>query len=145
MHKKVAKYTWADQYKTLPNQSDFHEIVRYLFCQEAPFKGLRCYQEVAVQDLIPEYDNSLHRYDWYIEELKLIVELHGEQHYRPANFGNVGYDTLMRSFEKTKLYDSLKKNAAVEAGFRYVAIPYSLKSKLDGDLLRQLLLSKEIQ
>lgn len=131
---------WANQYTTLPNQSNFHEDVRVIFATDPFFKGLKCYQEVPVYELIPDYFSHKHRFDWYIEELNTILELHGEQHYRPVNFGGQGFDETQISFKQSQQRDRLKKEFAEEAGFTYVAIPYVLRRRLSATLLKEIIL-----
>lgn len=130
---------WFDQYKQLPNQSVFHEDFRQLLCSEKPFCNYKCFQEVAVVSLFPEYPNTKHRYDWYIEELRTIVELHGKQHYMPVGFGKASFETIQRDFLAQKNRDWQKKQIAIENNFNYVEIPFNFK------LTKQTLLEKILE
>lgn len=142
MARSNPKNRWVDQYKQLPNQSNFHETVRDLFRKDTWFRNLRCYQEVPVIDLIPGYSSNQHRFDWYIEELNIVLELHGEQHYKATNFGSMSYEEKTRAFAEGQMRDQLKKEAAVDAGFKYVAISYKEIAKLTGPYLKSLLLQR---
>ena len=52
---------------------------------------MNCFQEVPVAALVPSYVYNNHKVDWYIDELGIILEIHGKQHYEMANFGNDPY------------------------------------------------------
>lgn len=129
----------TNQYKKLTNQSKFHEQLRDIFCTVAPFKQLTCLQEVNVKDLFPEYRYTNHHYDWYIKELMVIIELHGQQHYKPVNFGNMTPRETIINFNLTRYRDDSKRNIAIENGFTYIEIPYQLKKHMDGNLIMELI------
>lgn len=130
--------SWKTQYTYIPNASKFHNKVKDIFCTDSLFKNLTCYQEVPVSELV-EYDNNQQRYDWYIEEINTVIELHGAQHYKLVNYGNIGYDDAMINFKNMQKRDSRKKYAAIEAGYKYVEISYKHYSKLDAALLKKLI------
>jgi hypothetical protein len=139
----VKRHKWTNQFTQLSNQSNFHERVRDLLAADPFFSKLNCYQEINVQELVTTYPHHNHHYDWYIEELAMIVELHGQQHYAMVNYGNVGYDEAMRNFYKLRDRDNTKKHAALEAGFQYVEIPYTAYKKLDGSILNSYLFGEQ--
>lgn len=66
-------------------------------------------------------------FDNEVVELKLIIEVHGQQHYktnayksrwRPQNL------TIEEALHKRKLYDRYKKIVAISSGYFYLEIPY---------------------
>jgi len=134
------KTKWKNQFVTLGHNSDFHNSVGLLFRTSPFFKMLKCFQEVPVADLIESYPFSGQRYDWYIEELHTIVELHGAQHYKATNWGNTSYEQIQSDFRKGQQRDAAKKAAALEAGLKYVEISYKHYGKLTEELLKQLIL-----
>ena len=127
------------QYEQLPNKSQFHENLRTVLCSERPFSNFACYQEVNVKDLFSEYEYHDHHYDWYIKELKLIIELHGDQHYRPTSFGKETYRDKIINFNLLKFRDSAKRGIALDHNYMYLEIPYKLKNKLSAKLLMELI------
>lgn len=129
---------WTNQYKALGNQSKFHEKVRALLQTDEILRSFSCYQEVPVKDLCQDYPDT-HWFDWYIEELGTVVELHGQQHYKVVNRGNVSYEQAQRDFEGIQSRDVQKKKAAIAAGLKYVEISYKEYPKLDAARLRELL------
>lgn len=140
--KNNPKTQWVDQFHELPNQSNFHETVRTILRTDPWFKNLRCYQEVPVIDLVPDYSSSQHRFDWYIEELATVLELHGEQHYKATAFGAMSYEEKNRAFADGQMRDQLKREAAEDHDFKYRAISYKEISKLTGPYLKTLLLQR---
>lgn len=137
--KSKGRNSWADQYEQLPSQSAFHEKVREIF-RTGWFKSLQCFQEVPVKDLIPNYYSGQHRYDWWIKELGTVVELHGQQHYSATSFGSASYEQKQTAFAQSQRRDSDKKEAAMEAGFKYIEVSYKDISKLNVEWLKELIL-----
>lgn len=129
-----SKNKWVNQYTKI-HSSLFHEHLRQIFIKDNFFKNLSCYQEIKVLDLVPEYTSSSHAVDWYIEEFRLVIELHGEQHYKRTNFGNTSYEESIKNFNNIKYRDNLKKTALINSGYEYIEIPYKDKDKVNADYL----------
>lgn len=127
---------WKSQFVTIPGQSSLHEMVREIFCTDPFFKYLNCWQEVYVKDLIPDYLNSKHRYDFYIENLNIILELQGIQHYRPQGFSNISYDQKIINFELIQKTDKQKRIAAINNDFIYKEISYKDQNLLTAPFLK---------
>ena len=132
------KTSWTNQFKKI-HSSKFHEKVREVFVNDPFFKNLSCYQEVQVSSLVPSYSSNMHCVDWYIEELGLIIELHGEQHYKPTNYGNNSFDQTRKDFNNIKYRDNLKKTALLEAGYEYIEIPYKFYNKIDSEFIKNII------
>lgn len=113
---------WTDKYKQL-NSSSFHEEFRQFLLTDPTFKNLKAFQEVPVNDLIPSYTYQ-HYIDWYIESFGLAIELHGIQHYKPIGFGNISMHDKLSNLASTKKRDLLKKNALIDANYKYLEIPF---------------------
>ncbi len=70
-------------------------------------------------------------YDFYIPELNLLIEYQGKQHKRPIEyFGGV------KTFERQKIHDKLKRNYAISNNFNFLEIWYydNLQEKLEKTL-----------
>lgn len=134
----MSRVKWRDQYKNITSASKFHNKVREILASDPIFQNFRCYQEVAVHELIDGYPFHNHHYDWYIEELLTVIELHGAQHYKMVNYGNIGWDDAMNQFKGIQGRDQEKKQAAIDAGLKYIEIHHKHYKKLDGELLRKL-------
>jgi len=66
------------------------------------------------------------KYDFTCEGFKIVVEMHGLQHYEETNWGNTGARTLKEEQES----DRLKKELAEKNGYKYIEIDCR-KSDLD--------------
>ena len=84
------------------------------------------------------------RYDFYIEEINTIIEVHGDQHYANS-FESIGGKTLEEEIEN----DVLKQRLAIENGInnyividaRYPVLSHILKSILDSKMAKMFDLS----
>ncbi len=67
-------------------------------------------------------------YDNELAELKLIIEVHGKQHYEITGFtyltANHCGTTVEQEFEYQQWKDRYKKDYAIEKGYHYLEIPY---------------------
>jgi very-short-patch-repair endonuclease len=129
---------WKNQFQQIESSSLFHEKIRNILCEDAFFAKLACYQEVPVGALVAGYADN-HYVDWYIDELGLILELHGRQHYQITNFGNKGYEKAIIDFNNIRYRDNIKKQALLEAGYEYREINYKQLNRLSNDLLRDII------
>lgn len=91
---------------------------------EAGLGGLAIQQEVAVKDLCPTYDNGRDRFDYYLPSFNLVVELHGEQHFKPVNFGGISDNAAKNAYVNRVKVDEKKRKAARDAGYVYVSFRY---------------------
>lgn len=127
---------YRDQYSPVPAASMFHEAVREIFCSSDFFRDMSCFQEVPVHEIFPDYPDKLQRYDWYIKELKCVIELHGNQHYNFTNRGNIAFETADKIFFDQQSRDLGKKVIAEENGITYIEIPYKYFKKLTPEFLK---------
>lgn len=137
MHRSPLKKSWKNQYAKISNQSNFHETVRMILCKDPPFNSMHCYQEVPVADICPDYPHPLHRFDWYIQELGVVIELHGQQHYQPTRWAkSESYADVMENFREGRRRDTAKEYAAKDAGYQYVVISYDEETSLSSDYIK---------
>ena len=125
---------WKNQYQKIDSSSLFHEEVRAVFTTDCFFKQLKCFQEVPLKALVPTYPNAFDAVDWYIDELNVVLELHGIQHYKMQSFGS--QDSVYnqkKNFYNIKHRDNRKKTALENANFTYIEISYKLLPKLKKD------------
>lgn len=82
-------------------------------------------------------------FDNEVINLKLIIEVHGAQHYGVTGFSmlraNQTGNTPKEEFEYRKQIDEFKKNYALERGYHYLEIPYWTK---DDNSYKELINSK---
>ncbi len=133
--------SWKNQFFIYESASDFHNKVREIFATDNYFKQIQCFQEVLVSNLVSKYDNNLEAVDWYIDSLNVVIELHGEQHYKMTSFGNQSYNEKVKTFNNIRYRDNKKKTTLIENGYTYIEIPYKLKPKLTAELIKQMIYS----
>lgn len=107
-------------------ESKLEEKVRTYINNELNFKTLHEHK-CSILPLNPKTNRPL-PYDNEIIDLKLIIEVHGVQHYEITNFANMS----ARKFNTTPEYeleylqwkDNYKKQYALDNGYYYLEIPY---------------------
>ena len=113
------------QFEYRSNASSLHRAVGDYLRSSDLFKFHKIFQEYPVNLINEGYENSRHRFDWVITDLKIVIEVHGEQHTKICRWGNIDHDEAFDQFVDGKTRDSAKKQAAIEAGFTYIEIPYN--------------------
>lgn len=132
---------WKNQYFHYDSASNFHNKIREIFITDKFFKQLNCFQEVPVKDLIQSYPNRYDAVDWYIDELAVILELHGKQHYQMQSFGSKdSYINQVKAFNNIKFRDNRKKTFLINADYSYIEISYKDVKKLTPEYLKKLIL-----
>jgi hypothetical protein len=110
------------------NSSKLHRLVGdVLKSPSSSFSGYKIYQEYPVNKINKSYDNSRHKFDWVVLDIKLVIECHGKQHYEVTNWGNISNEEAIDQYQKQKIRDQLKQDAAIQAGYTYIVIPYNVK------------------
>ena len=95
-------------------------------------------KQVFINDTTFEWSDN-RRYDFYIPSLKVIIETHGEQHYR-RTFDNIGG----RSLEEEQANDKYKYEMAIQNGIipeNYIVID---SSKSDFDFIKDNILKSRL-
>jgi hypothetical protein len=139
----TSRSIWKNQYFHYESASNFHNKLRDIFITDKFFKQLNCFQEVPVKDLVPSYPNRYDAIDWYIDELSVIIELHGKQHYQMQSFGSEdSYINQVKAFNNIKFRDNRKKTFLLNANYTYLEISYKDVKKLNPDYLKNLILNK---
>ena len=100
---------------------------------------MKCFQEVPVAALVPGYRHNSHKVDWFIDELGIVIEVHGKQHYELQNFGNSPYMDALKNFNNIKYRDNLKKTALIDAGYEYKEIHYKIAKKINAQTLKEII------
>ena len=71
--------------------------------------------------------NCLLPYDNEVVELKLIIEVNGQQHYKKSYYNNYSDDEL----KKRKQIDKFKREYAINHGYSFLVVPYWTNDKKD--------------
>ena len=113
--------TCIEEMDTSILQSKVSEYIKTLY------RDIRHEQNCTLKPINPKTNVYL-RYDNEIVELKLIIEVHGIQHYKLTNYTILSakhYNiTPEEQFEYEKWKDEFKRNYALKHGYFYLEIPY---------------------
>lgn len=79
-------------------------------------------------------------YDNEILELKLIIEVNGEQHYKPTQFIKLNAKrngvSIEEQFKERQYKDNYKKQYALSHGYSFLEIPYT---SIDNDEYKKMI------
>jgi very-short-patch-repair endonuclease len=110
------------------NASKLHKRVgELLVSEDSPYKNYEIRQEYRVSDVNPDYASNREKFDWVILNLKVVIEIHGEQHYAPVCFGGMDPEQAAENFRRRKQLDTQKQEAAEKALWAYVIVSYKEK------------------
>jgi hypothetical protein len=114
---------WKHAYRS--NASKLHIAVGELLRNSKFFSGYEIYQEYPVNYIWEDFHSGKEKFDWVIQGLKVVIECHGEQHYKPVDFsGKLSEDQVVSNFKDIQFRDKLKADAAAKAGYTYIEISY---------------------
>lgn len=112
--------------QTARNASKLHKRIGELLL-DSQFANYELRQEYNVSKVNPDYSSNREKFDWAILSLNVVIEVHGEQHYRPVCFGGMTQDQAEKNFRHRQELDEEKKLAAEEACWGYVIVKYTEK------------------
>lgn len=69
-------------------------------------------------------------YDFYLPEKNLLIELNGEQHYKPVRFSNISIEQAIKNLKKQRHHDWLKRKYAQKHNYKLLIIPYNEETQL---------------
>jgi len=78
------------------------------------------YEMEKTFDSLKSPKNRPLRFDFYLSDLKVCIEFHGIQHYKPAH----KYRKAKIAHDRTVRYDKIKKDWAINNGLILVEIPH---------------------
>lgn len=84
------------------------------------------------------YANTQLKFDFYIPELKLLIEVQGEQHYTYSKF----FHGNKSKFQAQKYRDSLKTQWAAEQKLNLLTLSEKEIESLTKDLFKNLIITK---
>lgn len=110
-----------------------HRQVGEILRTESPWTGYQSFQEYPVNRINTDFESGRERFDWYVKELRLVIEVHGRQHYECVAFGSEDPTETIRKFREQQGRDERKRLAALEAGVTYIVVRYD--EQVTSDLL----------
>jgi hypothetical protein len=100
------------------------------------FPNYQVRQEYPVNQVNPSFASGREKFDWVVLGLNIVVEVHGEHHFRPVYFGGVTGEEAKRNYRKRMEADWEKQEAAEKAGWAYLVVKYDEK-KITAEELSQ--------
>jgi hypothetical protein len=70
-------------------------------------------------------------------DLRLVIEVHGEQHYKPVAFGGMDSEAAAEALLDQQYRDNKKMEAAEEMGWTYIVVPYFDCDKVNESYITQ--------
>ena len=113
--------TGRDREDYAANASKRHKLVGQVL-SEGAFRTYRIFQEVPIVDINPAYYNRRTRADWYIPDLHVVVEVHGEDHRQWIDRGNEGKHRAKLKFVRRQHLDVEKVMALADVGIGTVEV-----------------------
>jgi hypothetical protein len=118
------------------NASYGHCHIGNLLRNSKYFKNYRIFQEYPVSRINPAIKNNKLKYDWVILDLKVVIEIMGVQHECPTRWSKqVTEQQMYENFYDLQRRDRIKKNAAIDAGYTYIAIQYKDIDSVDEEFI----------
>jgi len=118
--------------------SKLHRAVGNMLSSSILFANYRIYQEYPVNRVSPYFDSGREKFDWVILDLMIVIECHGQQHYKPVRFGGISQAEAETKFQDQLLRDLKKKLAAEKAGWTYVTFKFDEKDISSTVLLQKI-------
>jgi len=103
------------------------------------FKHYKIYQEYPVNKVNPKFLSGRHKFDWYVKDLNLVIEVHGQQHFSPICFGGISEEEADRNLARQIVKDAMKEDAALNANATYIVIRYD--EEINDEILLQKILN----
>lgn len=126
------KHKWKNKYERIEGASKLHIKMQEIL-QNGSFKNIDAYQEIPVSELVETKDVLY--IDWYVPSIKLCIELHGIQHYKPMAFGHKSKIDTNLKFIEGKGRDLNKKYLLKTNNFLFIEISYKEYGKLNEEFL----------
>ena len=130
------------QFKYRKSASKLHRAVGDCLRASKVFQNYEIYQEYPVVNVNSSYQNTSHHFDWVIPIIKVVIECHGAQHFKPVAWDG-DQEAALLAFQEGQSRDKAKKTAALEAGYTYVMIPYTTKNITEALLIESMKLGTE--
>ena len=125
------------------NASKLHKAVGDMLHESPIFSNYRIYQEYPVNRVSPYFDSGREKFDWVILDLMVVIECHGQQHYKPVRFGGITEQEAKDKFQAQVMRDLEKKLAAEKAGWIYVIFKFDEKDITSSALATRIVIANK--
>ena len=112
------------------NASKLHKAIGELLGQSI-FTHMVVFQEYPVEMINPDCPNSRMKVDWYIKTLNIAIEVQGQHHFDPVQYGGQSEDKANNNFVN-QVHRDVDKSKYLEAvGCPIIEVHYSQKLSLE--------------
>ena len=73
-------------------------------------------------------------FDFYLFDHNIMLEIDGQGHYKPTNFGGISDEKAEENFKITKYHDNIKDNYCIDNSINLLRIPYFIIDNKNIDL-----------
>ncbi len=84
-------------------------------------KNIEYYREYRFDECRNKYPLP---FDFYLSSYNTVIELDGEQHYKPIQFGGMSYDKAKKCHKERKINDEIKNKFCKDNKINLIRIPY---------------------
>lgn len=70
-------------------------------------------------------DVALLRFDFFLPDKNIVIEVDGEQHFRPVSYGGISKEAAELNFVNAKRRDKIKDDYCADNGIKMARIPYT--------------------
>lgn len=88
------------------------------------------YDDCKIRNCLP--------FDFYLPDYNILIEFDGEQHYRPVNWGSIGWDKALDNFILLKVRDTIKTIYAKSNNIKLIRISYLEIKNIENILIKEL-------
>jgi len=108
VHNRFTNRSGCPKCKSSKAESDFEEILKL---NNVKYEKEKKYPDCKNIDCL--------RFDFYLSDYNLLIELQGEQHYKKGRYKNA-----IEKFERTKINDNIKKEYCKQNNIKLIEISY---------------------
>ena len=80
--------------------------------------------DIAIEAQSRLIDGTGYSFDFRLLDRPVLVEFHGEQHYKPVDFSSRNQERADKQFKIRQRRDRFKSRWAKQNGYRLIVIPY---------------------
>lgn len=118
------------------NASKLHKHIGKLLVEIFPNYQVR--QEYPVNKVNESFPSGREKFDWVVLDLKIVIEVHGQQHYKPTCFGGITKDRAKINFRQRLEADWKKQEAAEKAGWTYLIVRFDEQNITADELIKRI-------
>ena len=101
--------------------------------------GIKYIEQKRFDDCRSDITNYKLPFDFYLEEESILIEVDGEQHFKPTRIKGMSVEKSVLNFEKTKHNDEIKTKYCTEHNIKLIRISYKdVKNKKYKEIIQSI-------